>query len=91
MVMGAGVVIVGLLDMLSRPRSCRLINHGALLPIEIHGCVDDTIMNLLHFIMNLAAIQPAVVPRNGQDSSITATRLTPGTDIARRQYSKSIG
>jgi hypothetical protein len=43
--MGTGVAIVDLLDMLSRPRSCRLINHGTLLPIEICGCVDDTMMD----------------------------------------------
>jgi hypothetical protein len=43
--MGTGVANVDLLDMLSRPRSCRLINHGTLLPIEIHGYVDDTMMD----------------------------------------------
>ena len=63
---GTWVAILGSLDMLSRPRSCRPMNCGILLPIEIHGCADDTTMAAAS-ITDLATHRPAIVIRNDQD------------------------
>jgi hypothetical protein len=91
MMMGTGVAIVDLLDMLSRPRSCRLINQGTLLPIEIHGCVDDTMMDCCTLSWILLRFSLRWFRETAKISFFKATRLTPGTDIGRRQYWKSIG